>query len=100
MTVHIAPTRNYILVFMILLALTAVTVGTAFYDWGLWNDVVAMLIAVSQATLVILVFMHLRYSTRLTWLVVVGGFLWLGIFFVLLFTDYLTRVDFLGVAGK
>jgi len=100
MSVHILPTRNYIFVFLARMVLTAATVWAAFHSWGPWNDVVAMGIAAVKASLVVLIFMHVRYSTRLTWLVVLAGILWLGIFFLLIFSDYLTRVEFLGVAGK
>lgn len=100
MSVHILPTRNYIFVFLSLMVLTAITVWAAFHDWGAWNDVVAMGIAVIKACMVVLIFMHVRYSTKLTWLVVLAGVMWLGIFFLLTFSDYMTRVDFLGVAGK
>ena len=71
--------------------LTALTVGVAFFDFGPLNNVVAMTIAVTKAVLVILFFMHVRYGTRLIWVVVVAGFFWLGILFVLTGTDYISR---------
>jgi cytochrome c oxidase subunit 4 len=52
---------------------------------------VALTIAVLKATLVVLFFMHVKYSTRLTWAVVLGSIFWLGIMFVLTMSDYLTR---------
>ena len=55
------------------------------------NIVVALTIAVFKATLVVLFFMHVKYSTRLTWAVVLGSVFWLGILLVLTFSDYLTR---------
>jgi cytochrome c oxidase subunit 4 len=55
------------------------------------NTVAAMTIAVLKAVVVVLFFMHVKYSTRLTWVVVIGGVFWLGILLVLLFSDYLTR---------
>jgi cytochrome c oxidase subunit 4 len=55
------------------------------------NTVVALTIAVIKATLVVLYFMHVRYSARLIWVVVVAGFFWLGILFVLTMSDYLSR---------
>ena len=60
-------------------------------DLGIWNTPIALAIAVAKATLVILFFMHVIHSTRLTWVVVIGSFLWLGVLFVLTFADYLTR---------
>jgi cytochrome c oxidase subunit IV len=55
------------------------------------NTVVALTIAVIKATLVVLYFMHVRYGTRLTWVIVVAGFFWLVILFALTMSDYLTR---------
>ena len=56
------------------------------------GEVAALAIAVFKATLVVLFFMHVKYSTRLTWAVVLGSVFWLGILLVLTMTDYLTRV--------
>jgi cytochrome c oxidase subunit 4 len=100
MSVHISPVRSYVGIFLALLVLTAVTVGMAFIDLGALNDVVAMTIAVGKALLVILFFMHVRYSTRLVWLTVAAGFVWLGIFFLLILPDYMTRAAFIPVPGK
>jgi cytochrome c oxidase subunit 4 len=96
---HVVPVRVYLLVFFSLLILTATTVGVAFVDLGVLNNVVALGIAALKATLVILFFMHVRYSTRLTALVVISGVLWLGIFVGLTLVDYATR-GWLGVAGR
>ena len=63
----------------------------AFIDLGPLNTVVALTIAVFKATLVVLFFMHVKYSTRLTWVVVVGSVFWLGILLALTIGDYLTR---------
>jgi cytochrome c oxidase subunit 4 len=70
---------------------TYLTVQIAFFDLGRLNTVVALTIAVIKATLVVLFFMHVKYSTRLTWAVVLGSIFWLGIMFVLTMSDYLTR---------
>jgi cytochrome c oxidase subunit 4 len=99
MSVHVAPVRNYLLVFAALMVLTAITVGAAFMHFGPFNNVVAMAIAVTKATLVVLFFMHVKYSTRLTKLIVVAGFFWLGLMFLFTFADYMSR-GWLGVAGK
>jgi cytochrome c oxidase subunit 4 len=96
---HVVPVRVYLLVFFSLLSLTATTVGVAFVDLGVLNNVVALGIAALKATLVILFFMHVRYSTRLTALVLISGVLWLGIFVGLTLVDYATR-GWLGVAGR
>jgi cytochrome c oxidase subunit 4 len=88
---HIVPTRVYYVVFAALMAGTYLTVQAAYFDLGAFNTVVAVGIAVIKATLVVLFFMHAKYSTRLTWGAVAGSLFWLGILFVLTFSDYLTR---------
>jgi cytochrome c oxidase subunit IV len=92
MSEHVTPRRTYFAVFAALLALTYVTVAVSRIDLGRLNTIVAMTIAVSKAVLVVLFFMHLRYSTRLTKLVVVGGFLWLALMIGLTMTDEVTRL--------
>jgi cytochrome c oxidase subunit 4 len=99
MSGHVLPVRLYAAIFLALAVLTAVTVWVAFLDLGFLNTAVALGIAVTKATLVILYFMHVRYSTRLTWVVVVSGFFWLGILMVLGLGDYLSR-PWLGVPGR
>jgi cytochrome c oxidase subunit 4 len=70
---------------------TYLTVQIAFFDLGPFNTVAALAIACFKATVVVLFFMHVKYSTRLTWAVVIGSVFWLGILLVLTFSDYLTR---------
>jgi len=70
---------------------TFITVQVSYFDLGALNTIVALTIAVTKATLVVLFFMHVRYSTRLTWVVVVASIFWLGILLALTFSDYLTR---------
>ncbi len=91
MSVHVVPTRVYYLIFGILMICTALTVGIAFIDLGPLNVVAALTIAVFKATLVVLFFMHVKYSTRLTWAVVASSVFWLGILLALTMGDYLTR---------
>ncbi len=91
MAEHVTPIRVYILVFLALMVGTAITVGVAYLHLGPLNDLVAMAIAVTKATLVVLYFMHVRHSSRLTKITVVAGFLWLAILVGLLLSDYLTR---------
>src|SRR3954463_4794565 len=91
MSDYVVPTRTYYLIFLVLMVCTALTVGIAFIDLGPLNTVAALTIAVVKATLVILFFMHVKYSTRLTWAVVVGSVFWLGILLTLTMSDYLTR---------
>jgi cytochrome c oxidase subunit IV len=92
MASHILPKRVYYTIFAILLFCTYLTVQIAFLDLGVLNTVAALAIATFKATLVILFFMHVKYSTRLTWAVVLGGIFWLGILLTLTMSDYLTRV--------
>ena len=91
MSEHIVPTRIYYSIFAILMVCTAITVAVAYLDLGPLNAVVALSIAVFKAVLVVLFFMHVKYSTRLTWAVVLGSVFWLGIMLALTMGDYLTR---------
>ena len=88
---HILPTRVYYTIFGVLMLCTYVTVQIAFVDLGALNAVAALAIAVFKAVLVVLFFMHVRYSTRLTWVVVIGAVFWLVILLALTAGDYLTR---------
>ena len=88
---HVAPKSLYYGVFLALLVGTALTVAVAFLDLGAMNNVVMLTIACVKALLVILFFMHVRWSSRLTWMVVASGFFWLLILFGLTMQDYFTR---------
>lgn len=83
--------RTYFLIYIALLVLLALTVAVSYIDVGAWGIVVAMGIAVAKALLVLLYFMHLRYSSRVTWLFAAAGFVWLSILMVLAMSDYLSR---------
>jgi cytochrome c oxidase subunit IV len=91
MAEYIVPKRVYYTIFAILMLCTLLTVLIAFVDLGRFNTVAALTIAVFKATLVVLYFLHVKYSTRLTWAVVAGSVFWLGILLVLTMSDYLTR---------
>src|SRR6476660_4659155 len=91
MASHILPKRVSYTIFAILLFCTYLTVQIAFLDLGVQNTVAALAIATFKATIVVLFFMHVKYSTRLTWAVVLGSVFWLGILLVLTMSDYLTR---------
>jgi cytochrome c oxidase subunit 4 len=91
MSVHVTPIRVYMMVFAILMVGTALTVWAAYLNMGPFNDIVAMAIAVTKATFVVLYFMHVKHSTRLTKVTVVAGFLWLAILVALTLSDYFTR---------
>jgi len=81
----------YYAVFAALLVGTGLTVAVAFVDLGALNNVLMLGIAVTKALLVILFFMHVRWSSRLTWVVAASGFVWLLILFGITMSDYLTR---------
>jgi cytochrome c oxidase subunit 4 len=81
----------YYTIFGILMLCTYLTVQIAFVDLGPLNIVAALTIAVFKATLVVLFFMHVRQSSRLTWAVALGGIFWLGLLLVLTLMDYWTR---------
>lgn len=91
MSEHVVSVRLYITIFLALMVLTAITVLVARVDLGVMNNIVAMTIAVAKAILVILFFMHVRYSTPLTWVVVVSGFFWLIVLIGLTMSDYISR---------
>jgi len=88
---HVAPKSMYYWVFAALVVGTIVTYLAALVDLGPLNNVVMLAIACTKATLVILFFMHVRWSTRLTWIVALSGFFWLLILFTLGMADYMSR---------
>ena len=88
---HVAPKSMYYAVFGALIVGTILTVGAAKVDMGPLNNIVMLAIACTKATLVILFFMHVRWSSRLTWVVAMSGFFWLMILFGIGMSDYLSR---------
>ncbi|MEP7118160.1 MAG: cytochrome C oxidase subunit IV family protein [Acidobacteriota bacterium] len=90
-SVHVSPIKLYISVFAALMVLSGITVAAAFVNLGSLNPVVALAIAVLKATLVILFFMHVKYSSRLTKITVVLSFFFVAILFAETFMDYATR---------
>ena len=91
MSQHIVPMRVYFVIFFALMILTATTVWVAFFDLGPVNDAVALGIASTKAMLVILYFMHVRYSSRLIWIFAAVGFFFLFILLAFTLSDVLTR---------
>jgi cytochrome c oxidase subunit IV len=88
---HIVPRKVYFAVFAALIVLTATTTAISFLDLGPWNTVVALGIAFVKATLVVLFFMHVKYSPRLTQVTIAGGLFWLAIMIALTLSDFMTR---------
>jgi cytochrome c oxidase subunit 4 len=92
MSEHIVSIKVYVAIFLALMVGTALTVWAGVQDFpGPLNVIIALTIAVIKATLVVLYFMHVRYSPRLVWLIFGSALFWLGILFALTFSDYWTR---------
>ena len=91
MSNHVIPRRVYYAIFAALMLLTAVTVFIARIHLGVLNTAIAMAVAVTKATLVVLYFMHVRYSSQLTKIFVASGFIWLVILLVLTMSDFWSR---------
>lgn len=88
---HIVSPKVYVTIWIILLILTGVTTGVAFVDLHIWNPIIALLIAVTKASLVILFFMHVKYSPKMIALVIGCGLFFLSILMVLTTSDYISR---------
>ena len=99
MSQHITPVRTYVAVFIALLVLLVATVAAAFLPLGDWHFPIAMTIATAKAVLIVLFFMHVLHSHRLTMVTAIAGFLWLAILLALTLSDYRSR-GWLDVLGK
>ena len=100
MSAHVLPKSTYCTIFSALMVLTAATVGVAFVNLGSFNFPVAIGIAITKATLVVLFFMHVKYSSRLTKMVVAVAVFFLLVLLGLTMTDYLTRDWFASGRGN
>jgi cytochrome c oxidase subunit IV len=99
MSEHVDSAKSYLLVFAGLITLTVLTTAVAFVDLGAFSVVVALAIACGKMLLVALFFMHVRHSTALTKLVLVGALLWLAILIFFTLADFHTR-GWIGVLGR
>jgi cytochrome c oxidase subunit 4 len=88
---HVISKAKYLLVYIALLALLGLTVGAAYVELGIWTVAVTLTIAIAKALLIILYFMHARYSGRLVAVAAGAAFVWLGIMISLTLYDYLSR---------
>ena len=88
---HVLPLRVYFGVFAALLVLTAVTVIISKFHFGAFNLVVAMAVAAVKASLVALIFMHLKYDNKVYMMIFLGSILFLAIFIVFTMADTMTR---------
>ena len=90
-TEHIVSPKIYAVIFLALIVGTSLTTWAAFRDFRQFNIVIALAIATTKATLVVLYFMHARYSPKRTQLVIVCAVFWLAIMLALTLADYQTR---------
>jgi cytochrome c oxidase subunit IV len=88
---HITPPIVYVTIFLTLLAFTGLTVGASYVEMGVWNPVVAIAIGVVKATLVVLFFMGVKYSTKLTKLTVGAGVFMFIVLISMTLADYISR---------
>ena len=92
MSAHaIVPVGIYVMIFTLLMVLTGLTVFAAYQDLGPWSTAVALTIAVTKTLLVVLYFMHVRYSSRLVAVFAMAGVVWLITLIGYTLTDFLTR---------
>ncbi len=90
---HILPLSVYFGVAAVLLVMTFVTVWAASFDFGEYNVIIAMVIAVFKASLVALIFMHLFWDNKIYSVAFVSSLVFLGFFLTLTMYDTLNRGD-------
>ncbi len=88
---HIVGPKVYVAILFSLLIGTGLTVWASFIDLGLWNPVIALAIATTKAMLVVLFFMHVKYSTKLTKLTIAAGIFMFLVLVSMTLTDYISR---------
>jgi cytochrome c oxidase subunit 4 len=95
---HIVPLSVYWKVIGLLMVLLIITLVAAMFDFGAMhpalaplNIIIAMTIAIVKAVLIILYFMHVRYSSKLVWVFSGAAFFWVLILFSLTLVDYFSR---------
>lgn len=91
MSSHVLPLKVYFAVFGALMVMTLATVLVAYVDLGVFNTTIALAIAFFKASLVVLYFMHVRYSSNLVKLYAAAGFVWLFILMIFTLSDFATR---------
>ena len=93
MSEHIMSSKFYYTIWIALLCLTVITAAVSFVDLGPFNTIVALVIATIKALLVVLFFMHVKYtSEKLTKIVIVSAIFWLFLLLALSMADYATRL--------
>jgi cytochrome c oxidase subunit IV len=88
---HIVGPKTYLLILGALMVLTATTTGAAYLDMGVFNPIIALAIACLKAVLVILFFMHIRYSSKVMMLTVGAGFFTFLVLITMTLSDYISR---------
>jgi cytochrome c oxidase subunit 4 len=89
---HALSTRFYVFIGVVMILLTVLSVGVSFIPMpGFYHTVIGLCFGTTKAIMVLLFFMHVIFSPRLTWSVVLVSSFWLGILLVLAFSDYLSR---------
>ena len=88
---HIVSLPTYFAIYVALLVLLGATVGVYYLNLGFWSIAIGVLIAVVKAVLILLYFMHVRFSSKLVMVFAVAGFIWLAIMIGLTFSDYISR---------
>ena len=88
---HVVPKKTYCWIWFTLLVLLFATWAFSRLDLAPFNTAIALAIAFTKMALIILFFMHVRYSRRVVWVFVCAGFIWLFIMIELTLSDYLTR---------
>ncbi|MEO8026029.1 MAG: cytochrome C oxidase subunit IV family protein [Bryobacteraceae bacterium] len=87
------PTRTFIITLLCLLTLTVITVAASKVDFGAGNIVIALFIATVKASIVAVIFMHLRWDKPINGVLAMAGFLFLGIMLLFCLLDFDTRKD-------
>jgi cytochrome c oxidase subunit 4 len=88
---HIVGPGLYLVILLALLLGTALTVWASYMDLGFWNPIIALAIATTKAVLVVLFFMHVWYSTKLTKLTIISGIFMFLVLISMTLTDYISR---------
>ena len=89
--IHTQPFKVYFMILAALFILTALTVWISTFNFGAWNEVIAVVVAAIKASLVVTVFMHGRFENRMTWAFIYYPLIILGTLLSALFLDYTTR---------
>ena len=88
---HVVSPVTYLIVFGALLVFTGLTVGASFIEMGVFNPIAAIAIACIKAVIVVLFFMHVKYTTKLTKLTVASGFFTFLVLIFMTLIDYFSR---------